>query len=175
MFGNHDPFQLFFLNDGLKELAISGGAFVVAGSYSNSEIKVTDERLFAKTQDTFIRIGSIFLSIMLVVFGYEHFKYKAAVVGLVPNWIPAHPFWTYFGGIALIGAGIFIILKIQLKLVAFLLGLMLLLWFIILHIPRAIADPSGLQGNEVSSVFEALAFSGIAFIISCMPSRKMAL
>lgn len=40
---------------------------------------------------------------------------------------------------------------------------MLLLWFVILHIPRAIADPAIEKGNEITSVFQALAFSGIAF------------
>ncbi len=54
-----------------------------------------------------------------------------------------------------------------------LLGIMLFIWFVILHIPRAIADPNIDKGNEVTSVFEALAFSGVAFLIAFMPKRKV--
>jgi hypothetical protein len=35
----------------------------------------------------------------------------------------------------------------------------------VLHIPRGIADPHSGDGNEWTSVFEALSFSGIAFLI----------
>jgi hypothetical protein len=46
---------------------------------------------------------------------------------------------------------------------------MIFLWFIMLHIPRAIADPHSGNGNEWTSVFEALAFSGIAFLMAAVP------
>jgi len=42
---------------------------------------------------------------------------------------------------------------------------MIFLWFLVLHIPRGIADPEGLKGNEITSVFEALGFAGIALVI----------
>ncbi|MDQ6903058.1 MAG: hypothetical protein M3139_08615, partial [Bacteroidota bacterium] len=87
-------------------------------------------------------------------------------------WIPGHVFWTYFAGVALAGAGVCIALKFKLKLIGLLLGIMLFIWFVILHIPRAIADPYVDKGNEVTSVFEAFAFSGIAFVIACMPWGK---
>ena len=46
-----------------------------------------------------------------------------------------------------------------------LLGTMLFVWVLVLHIPRAVADPYGAIGNEWTSVFQALAFSGVAFIL----------
>jgi len=55
--------------------------------------------------------------------------------------------------------------------VALLLGLMLFFWVFMLHIPRAIADPHSGNGNEWASVFEALAFSGIAFLIAGKNTR----
>jgi len=42
---------------------------------------------------------------------------------------------------------------------------MLLIWVLILHIPRAMADPYSGVGGEWTSVFEALAASGVAFIL----------
>jgi hypothetical protein len=65
-----------------------------------------------------------------------------------------------------------IVLNIRRKTIAILLAVMLFIWFIILHIPRAVADPFGSQGNEVTSVFEALAFSGIALLIAARASRE---
>jgi hypothetical protein len=61
--------------------------------------------------------------------------------------------------------GLGIILNIQRHLAANLLGIMIFIWFIILHIPRAMVDPHSGNGNEITSVFEALSFSGIALLI----------
>ena len=101
------------------------------------------------------------LAICIVLFSY------GAKKKINPSWIPDHIFWTYFTAVSLIGSGVAIILKIRLKAIGILLGTMIFLWFVFLHIPRAIANPFRDKGNEVTSVFEALAFSGIAFIIAC--------
>ena len=62
--------------------------------------------------------------------------------------------------------------KIKLKVVGMLLGTMIFLWFVFLHIPRAIADPFVGKGNEVTSAFEALGFSGIAFVLAYGVQRR---
>lgn len=154
------PYDFHFGNwtNALKELALSGGAFVMASSFSETRSFISNK--------TLLILGRIFFSIMLIVFGIDHFLYTDFVAPLVPNWIPGHIFWTYFGAVALIGSGACIMLKVKIRLVGMLLGTMLLLWFIILHIPRAIADPYEGKGNEITSVFQALAFSGIAFVIA---------
>jgi uncharacterized membrane protein YphA (DoxX/SURF4 family) len=110
---------------------------------------------------------------MLIAFGIDHFLYTEFVAPLVPGWIPGHVFWTYFGAVALIGSGVCIMFKIKVRLVSILSGIMLFLWFVILHIPRAIADPNIEKGNEITSVFQALAFSGIAFVIACIYKDKI--
>jgi uncharacterized membrane protein YphA (DoxX/SURF4 family) len=148
----------------LKELAFSGGAFVIAGSYPRETVQ--PKSLLINLLAKLIPFGRVFFSITMIAFGIDHFLYKDGVSGLVPAWIPDPVFWTYFAGIALIGSGVAIIAKIKLKLVANLLGTMIFLWFIFLHIPRAIADPFGNRGNEMTSVFQSLGFSGIAFIIA---------
>ena len=78
---------------------------------------------------------------MLIAFGVDHFLYSEFVATLVPGWIPVHIFWTYASAGALIGSGICILVKFKIRLISFLCGIMLFLWFAILHIPRAIADP----------------------------------
>ena len=167
----YSPKHLGLWTNPLKELAFSGGAFVIAGSFIN-------ERTFAKNKNTLLHfleklipLGRIFFSIMLIAFGLDHFYYTDGVSGLVPSWIPGHIFWTYFAAVALIGGGVGMILKVKLKLVATLVGTMIFLWLIVLHIPRAIANPYMDKGNEITSVFEALAFSGIAFVIAAMDKK----
>jgi uncharacterized membrane protein YphA (DoxX/SURF4 family) len=163
-----DPYANHFgtWTQALKELVFCGGAFVVAGSFLAKKENDKKENVFVGLLEKFIPFGGIFMCITMISFGIDHFLYTDGVAGLVPNWIPWHIFWTYFAAVALIGSGITIILKIQLTLSAILLALMLFLWVIVLHIPRAIADPYSLQGNEVSSVFEAFGFSGIAYLIA---------
>ncbi len=146
-----------------KELVFSGGAFVIAGSYP---VFGKPESALTGLLEKLIPLGSVFVSITMICFGTDHFLYLSGVAGLVPAWIPWPVFWTEFAGAALILSGIAIILRIQLKLTALLLSLMIFLWLLMLHIPRAIADPYSLQGNEVSSVFEAFGFSGLAYIIA---------
>jgi len=157
-----------------KDLVFAGGGFVVAGSYPILQAEISKESPVNKFLERLIPLGSVFFCITMISFGIDHFLYAKGVSGLVPAWIPGPMFWTYFAGAALALSGITIILGIQVKWSALLLSLMIFLWVPILHIPRAIADPYGLQGNEVSSVFEAFGFSGIAYLIACgYHSRKI--
>lgn len=159
--GQHTPMVLAFWVNPFKELTLSGGAFLVAGS-SARENKVSPLENFL---EKLIPAGKYFFAVTMVVFGYSHFLYGDFVVALVPKWIPGHLFWTYFAGTALMAGGLGIILNIQRRLAANLLGIMIFTWFIVLHIPRAVVDPYSGNGNEITSVFEALSFSGIAFLI----------
>jgi len=154
------PYDFHFGNwtDPLKELALSGGTFVIAASFPGEKSTAGNE--------LFMVLGRIFFSLMLIVFGIDHFLYTEFVASLVPGWIPGHIFWTYFSAVALIGAGVCIMLNIKIRLVGILLGIMLFLWLVLLHIPRAIADPYAGKGNEITSVFQALAFSGISLVIA---------
>jgi len=151
--------------DAFKILALSGGAFVVADSFGDFEMERPSVLLAFLGK--LMPLGRIFFSVMLIVFGIDHFLYAQFVATLVPEWIPGHLFWTYFAAVALIGSGISIISKIKIGLVSMLAGIMIFIWLLVLHIPRAIAMPELQNGNEVTSVFEALAFSGVAFVLAC--------
>jgi uncharacterized membrane protein YphA (DoxX/SURF4 family) len=164
------PLNLGAWSNTFKVLTLSGGAFIVAGSLPqeiNTSVPI-------KLLENLIPLGKYFLAIMLVGFGIDHFIYIDFVATFVPNWIPGHAFWAYFAGVALILSGIGIVLNIQLRLAATLLGVMLFLWLIMLHLPRAITNPYSDNGNEWTSVFEALGFSGIAFILAGrQPDKKV--
>jgi uncharacterized membrane protein len=163
-------FALFYLpqlmtttpNGGLwtnagKGLALAGGAFIVAGSLSRQ-----NSRRLAT-------LGIFLFAAFLILCGIEHFIYVPFVATLVPSWIPGHVFWTYFSGFALIAGGLGIIVPKTRRVAALLTGVMIFLWVVLLHIPRALADLH--NANETTAVFEALAFAGVAFLIA-IPYRQ---
>ena len=160
----YNPTELGAWTNAFKILALSGGAFVMAGSYPTDEIRGEHKSFYLLAK--LIPLGRFFFPITIIVFGIAHFLYAEGVATLVPEWIPFHLFWTYFAAVALIGSGISIIFNIKLRLMGILLGAMIFSWFLILHIPRAVAMPELANGNEVTSVFQALAFSGIAFVLA---------
>ncbi|HEY4988755.1 MAG TPA: hypothetical protein VII09_03060 [Opitutaceae bacterium] len=148
-----------------KELTLAGGAFIVAASANRAKPAPGDGFLVA--------FGCFALGLTCAVFGADHFEYRDFVATLVPSWMPGHIFWTYFAGAALVAAGLGMVFRVLPRLASALLGGMIFIWFLVLHIPRALADPYGGNGNEWTSVFEALAFSGIAFmLVGMLPNKK---
>jgi uncharacterized membrane protein YphA (DoxX/SURF4 family) len=92
---------------------------------------------------------------------------------MVPSWIPYPIFWTYLAGIGLLGSGISIILKIKSGLFAALLGTIIFIWFITIHIPGVFTSTFAEMGDQITSAFLALAYSGIAFIIAGASESKV--
>ena len=148
-----------------KELALAGGAWICA-------LSSADERSnLPAWLEKMLPLGRYFFAVMLVLFGIDHFLYPKFVAPLVPAWVGAPTFWTYFAGAALIAGGLGIMMKKVAQLASLMVGVMIFLWLVMLHIPRAIADPYTNVGNEWASVFEALAFSGMALMLAVLPSR----
>jgi uncharacterized membrane protein len=164
----NSPAHLGLWTDPLKELALCGGAFIIAGLSADTSAKYA----LLTVAEKLIPFGKFFFSITLIAFGIDHFFYTEFVATLVPAWVPDHTFWAYLAGVSLIGSGVAIILKIKRRRIALLTSIMIFLWLIVLHIPRAIAEPYVAKGNEITSVFEALAFSGMALGIVLMPKKN---
>ena len=161
-----NPYGSVLTNTG-KSLALFGGAFAVAGSLPAREGSFTG--MFSgiiNSENEFMYLGRFCLGIFMIVSGIQHFIYADFVATLVPSWIPGHYFWTYFAGIALIAGGAGLMLPQTARLAAALTGLMIFLWVVLLHIPRAMAAAGPQRRNEWTAVFEALALSGIAFVLA---------
>jgi uncharacterized membrane protein len=86
-------------------------------------------------------LGRVFVPVPLAVFGAEHLASAAFMKDMVPNWMPGHLFSIYFVGCALFAAAISILTMKYVRLSASLLGLMLLLFVVLLHVPNVIAHP----------------------------------
>jgi hypothetical protein len=111
------------------------------------------------------RFGAVLFAITIVDYGILHFMEAEEAASYIPAWIPWHLFWMYFCGAALIASGVAILIRTKQKLAAVLLGIMILTWFLILHIPRvAVAEAAAMDGELDSALF-ALAYGGTAWAI----------
>ena len=155
-----------------EELAYCGGSFVMAGSFAANNWSRNKKNLFLIQLEKLIPLGRIFFAVLMLLFGCSHFVFTDFVATMVPKWIGAPLFWTYFAGAALIASSIAIIFKIWIKRVALLLAIMLFLFFIFFHIPDAVANPYTMHGNEIVRAIVALLFCGIALVIASTNYNK---
>ena len=153
-----NPLVGFMWTNPAKALAMLGGVIILAGALPWDDSGLA--RLFRKLMP----LGPLFLGGFMILGGIQHFVYADFVAQLVPSWIPGTRFWVYFTGIALIAGGLGILIPKTQRLAATMSGIMIFLWVVLLHIPRALADVH--DPGEMSGVFEALALSGVAFILS---------
>jgi uncharacterized membrane protein len=150
-----------------KALALFGGAFAVAGSLPANEVNSTGVVSgLINSKNGFIYLGRVSLGAFMILAGIQHFQFAEFVATLVPAWMPGPNFWTYFAGVALIAGGVGLILPPTTRLAAALTGVMIFLWVVLLHLPRAVAATGPQIRNEWTAVFEALAMSGIAFVLA---------
>ncbi|MBO9585664.1 MAG: DoxX family membrane protein [Flavobacterium sp.] len=176
---SHLPFIFIFNTDktnatqiwinALEELTYSGGAFVLAGSFTEQSLS---ENKFASFLEKLIPFGRVFYSLLMILFGLSHFLFAAFVSTMVPKWLPGTMFWTYFVGVALICSGISIIFKLWIKPISLLLALMLMLFFLFFHIQDAVENPTVGGGNEIVRAIIALLFCGIALVIALTNDSK---
>lgn len=152
-----------------KELALASGGFVVAGCFP----KQNTSPLF-RFLSKLIPLGAPLFALTIISFGIDHFIFAREASDYIPSWVPNHLFWMYFTGSALLGSGLAILLKIRPGLFATLLGGMILIWFVILHIPRVMVSPSLYLSSEIASAFLAFAYCGIAFVIAGTARRHSA-
>lgn len=109
-----------------------------------------------------IPIGRCTLAVFLLIAGVQHFLFAKFVASLIPVWFPGNAtFWAYFAGVALICGGIGLLIPQTARLAALWSGIMVFSWFWIVHIPRVTVGMS-----DQVAVFEALAVSGLAFLLA---------
>lgn len=161
-------FQIWI--NALEELCYSGGAFVLAGSFSEQNFKGKNN--FLAFLEKLIPFGRIFYSLLILLFGVSHFIFAAFLSSMVPKWLPCPMFWTYFFGAALIIACISIIFKLWIRVISLLLAFTLLLFFIFFHIPDAVSNPTMDGGNEIVRALICLLFCGIAIVIALTNDSK---
>jgi uncharacterized membrane protein len=150
-----------------KALALGGGAFIIAASFFMEENRNPGNFL---SNNTLVSIGTVLMALFLFIAGCSHFKYSDFVIGFIPAYIPFHPFFTYFCGVALLAGGTGLLIKKTRKWAAVLSGLMVFIWFLFLHIPRFTATPN--DPSDRMGLCESLAISGILFVMAGIFSKN---
>lgn len=146
-----------------KALTFFGAFFAIAATFP----KVSGNRssffyTILNMEKEFIFLGRLCLGIFLIITGIQHFIFTEFVASLIPGWFPGDAeFWTWFAGVALIAGGAGLFINKTASYAALLSGVMVFSWFWIVHIPRTFVS----QSDNIA-VFEALAVSGMAFVLA---------
>jgi uncharacterized membrane protein len=150
-----------------KILALFGGAMIITVSCSG-----TNGRNFTRffSNDLMLLTGVALVALFLIMAGAAHFKFNVFVEEFIPAYIPIRAFWADFTGVSLFAGGVGLLLEQTRKWAALFSGLMILLWFFLLHIPRVINAQS--DYFEWMGVFESFTFSGILFVLAGLSSRN---
>ena len=86
-------------------------------------------------------LGQLLFGFCTLVWGGAHFIYMNLTAPLVPRWLPpSQVFWGYLTGVAFLAAGLAILSRIQARLAAMLLTLMLASFTLLVHIRILLAD-----------------------------------
>jgi putative oxidoreductase len=95
---------------------------------------------------TLTALGRFIFAIPFIIFGLNHFMHAPEMAGMVlKNW-PIAEGLVYIVGLALILAGVSIIINVKARLASLLLALLLFIFIVTLHLP------SLLHGNSSSLV-----------------------
>ncbi len=95
----------------------------------------------ARSTDKLIALGPLLFAAPLTAFAAEHFVFTQFMVPMIPAWLPGGSFWIYFTGVALLLATVSILLNRKVRVSGTLLGIMIILFVVLIHIPRVIANP----------------------------------
>ena len=155
-----------FMNDwanAYKSLALAGGSLIIGCSFPKHVVKPG-----SRSDAILITIGVICLAAFFIAAGYAHFKFAEFVDTLIPAFIPLHRFWTYFCGVCLLAGGIGLLIPQTRRLAALLSGIMVLGWFLLLHIPRFLSNVN--DASDRMGLFESFTFVGIFFVLAGISS-----
>ena len=126
-------FKEYGVYEGLAEqFAIAAAALIVYA---------TTARIPAPVGARLTLIGQLTLGLCALIFGGAHFVYMNFTAPLVPKWLPpSQVFWGYLTGVAFILAGLAILSRMQARLAAILLAVMLATFTLLVHVRILFAD-----------------------------------
>jgi uncharacterized membrane protein YphA (DoxX/SURF4 family) len=153
--------------NGFKTFAMLGGVLVV---WVRIEKDDEEHLLTERASSIVMYVGCILLAAFFIAAGYAHFIFATFVKDLIPSFIPFRLFWTYFCAICLFAGGIGILIPRTRPIASLLSGIMVFGWFLLLHIPRFIANPN--DPSDRLGVMESLMLAGVFFVLYSLSSRK---
>lgn len=83
----------------------------------------------------------VLFALPFLVFGASHFIRGEEMAAMVPDWLPAPTVWVYLVGVALIAAGVALVVNRAAEVAGVLLAVMLGTFIGTIHIPALIENP----------------------------------
>ena len=90
----------------------------------------------------FVALGPVLVAASLATFAGEHFTAARTLVELVPKWLPARLFITYFVGVAHLAAALSLVARRYIRWSAIGLAILFALIVLLLWLPGAVAHPT---------------------------------
>lgn len=110
--------------------------------------------------ENIIKLGKWFFLFAFLFFGLLHFGPLEYSLPYVPRWLPFRVFWVYFVGVCFILFVVSAIVKKYDRLAATLLGVCLLLFVLLIHIP----DMVGGNFSSLIGAIRDIAMAGAAWM-----------
>jgi uncharacterized membrane protein len=148
-------------------MSFAGLLYLVVGVFI-----VRKEISVARGWDKLITLGCVFIAVSLAVFAPEHFRGPEFVQNMVPSWMPAHVFWAYFVGCALLAAATSLTVRKFVLSSSTLLGLMFFLFVCMIYLPYALAHPK--DRFAWTYALRDLSFAAGAWALAGLHSRARA-
>ena len=155
-----------------KNGSLWAGLFEIVMFIAGSLILLDTSGTIKKNSHLLTIIARYIFALALLVFAYQHYIYAQFIAMLITPWVPFKLFFTYLVGSAFLAVAMAIIINRLVQPATISLGIMFLLWFFILHLPRVLANQH--VEPEWTSMFVVLASSGEAFLIagSALKTKK---
>ena len=150
-----------------KTMAFFGSCLIMAAAYGKKPVNAATG--FTNNQ-VLLTTGTLLLAVFFMACGYAHFKFADFVNGFIPAYIPFHPFWTYCCGICLAAGGLGLLIPPLRYWAALLSAIMVGGWFVLLHIPRFIANTK--DASDRMGLCESFALCGIFLVLAGLSPRK---
>lgn len=144
-----------------KMIALCGG-FLVVSTINSPTYKNKGLQFLAKAGP----LGKYLFAVMLYNFGIGHYNNLEGISNIVPKYIPFPQFWTYLGGVALMGSAISIFTGFKVRTIMLLLALNLFIWLMLLHLYYTVLYPDWQEGGNFVGSLTCLCFCGTALVVS---------
>jgi uncharacterized membrane protein len=157
-----EPKNLIAWAIALRDLAFSGGALAIAGSYA--------QRDGTHGAKLVITLARIFLAIAAIYYGAVHFFHPEFMPGIdfdrnVPAWIPMTRFWSHFAGACFLVTGAALLANWKARIAATWLGIAVLILILAVYLPIVISAPLDVD-NGLNFMVSMVAFSGVALLVA---------
>jgi uncharacterized membrane protein len=124
------------------------------------------------TQRIISHVAIYLLSAIMIIFGIYHLQHPRYMLVFVPNNLPGGINWVYFVGIALILAAVAFILNKFVKIAAYLLALLLIIFVLTVHWPAySQAGDVELRRTAFIDLLQDLAIAAFALHIAGSADR----